>query len=209
MPDVCTGTFILHRAELMQGYRACVSWFYHEDFLERFDGLKPVSDRIFVVDRDRLTCSGGVSSAHLAAFIVERHPQTWPQPLGDAVDEEIDDVVLGQIAAREPLVLRPQPLSDLAHRRDDGNHDGKPRRHGVPPCHSHYETWAQNCFCRSSAMGRVEADRKADFGVVEGSGIRHSAAGETGGRIARTLDASPPERNFVLEARRIAAAFRA
>jgi transcriptional regulator GlxA family with amidase domain len=70
---VCTGTFVLHRAGLMHGYRACVSWFHHEDFLERFDGLEPVSDQIFVVDRDRLTCSGGVSSAHLAAFIVERH----------------------------------------------------------------------------------------------------------------------------------------
>ncbi|WFU38084.1 GlxA family transcriptional regulator [Bradyrhizobium sp. CB82] len=70
---VCTGAFILHQAGLMQGYRACVSWFHHEDFVERFDGLEPVSDQIFVVDRDRLTCSGGVSSAHLAAFIVERH----------------------------------------------------------------------------------------------------------------------------------------
>ncbi|WP_245266698.1 GlxA family transcriptional regulator [Bradyrhizobium sp. WSM1743] len=70
---VCTGAFILHRAGLMLGYRACVSWFHHADFVERFNGLKPVSDQIFVVDRDRLTCSGGVSSAHLAAFIVERH----------------------------------------------------------------------------------------------------------------------------------------
>jgi len=70
---VCTGTFALHRAGLMQGYRACVSWFHHADFLERFDGLKPVSDQIFVVDRDRLSCSGGISSAHLAAFMVERH----------------------------------------------------------------------------------------------------------------------------------------
>lgn len=70
---VCTGTFILHRAGLMQGYRACVSWFHHDDFLEAFDGLTPVSDRIFVVDRDRLTCSGGASSAHLAAFLVDRH----------------------------------------------------------------------------------------------------------------------------------------
>lgn len=70
---VCTGTFVLHRAGLMRGYRACVSWFHHEDFLERFDGLEAVSDQIFVVDRDRLTCSGGASSAHLAAFIVERH----------------------------------------------------------------------------------------------------------------------------------------
>lgn len=70
---VCTGAFILHRAGLMDGYRSCVSWFHHTDFLEQFDGLKPVSDQIFVVDRDRLTCSGGVSSAHLAAYLVEKH----------------------------------------------------------------------------------------------------------------------------------------
>lgn len=70
---ICTGAFILHRAGLMSGYRACVSWFHHDDFLTTFDGLTPVSDQIFVVDRDRLTCSGGVSSAHLAAFLVDRH----------------------------------------------------------------------------------------------------------------------------------------
>lgn len=70
---VCTGAFILHRAGLMDGYRCCVSWFHHADFLEQFDGLKPVSDQIFVVDRNRLTCSGGASSAHLAAHLVEKH----------------------------------------------------------------------------------------------------------------------------------------
>ncbi|HEY3148212.1 MAG TPA: GlxA family transcriptional regulator [Dongiaceae bacterium] len=70
---VCTGAFILHRAGLMDGYRCCVSWFHHADFLEQFDGLQPVSDQIFVADRDRLTCSGGASTAHLAAFLVERH----------------------------------------------------------------------------------------------------------------------------------------
>lgn len=70
---VCTGAFILHRAGLMDGYKCCVSWFHHDDFLEQFEGLYPVSDRIFVVDRNRLTCSGGASSAHLAAFLVDRH----------------------------------------------------------------------------------------------------------------------------------------
>lgn len=70
---VCTGSFVLHRAGLLNGYRCCVSWFHHNDFLEQFDGLEPVSDQIFVVDRDRLTCSGGTSSAHLAAFLVDRH----------------------------------------------------------------------------------------------------------------------------------------
>ncbi|WP_425545474.1 GlxA family transcriptional regulator [Labrys sedimenti] len=70
---VCTGAFILHHAGLMDGYRCCVSWFHHTDFLEQFDGLQPVSDQIFIVDRDRLTCPGGASAAHLAAFLVERH----------------------------------------------------------------------------------------------------------------------------------------
>jgi len=70
---VCTGAFLLHHAGLMEGYRCCVSWFHHSDFLEQFDGLRPISDQIFVVDRKRLTCSGGVSSAHLAAYLVEKH----------------------------------------------------------------------------------------------------------------------------------------
>jgi transcriptional regulator GlxA family with amidase domain len=70
---ICTGAFVLHRAGLMKGYRCCVSWFHRDDFRDEFEGLEPVSDRIFVEDRDRLTCSGGVSSAHLAAHLVERH----------------------------------------------------------------------------------------------------------------------------------------
>ncbi len=70
---VCTGAFMLHQAGLLDGYRCCVSWFHRVDFLEQFEGLNPVSDQIFVVDRDRLTCSGGASSAHLAAYLVEKH----------------------------------------------------------------------------------------------------------------------------------------
>ncbi|MFT3972263.1 MAG: GlxA family transcriptional regulator [Amaricoccus sp.] len=105
---VCTGTFALHRAGLMQGYRACVSWFHHEDFLERFDGLRPVSDQIFVVDRDRLTCSGGVSAAHLAAFIVEKH-------LGRArASKSLHIMILDEAAAEEP-----QPGMPLALGTDD------------------------------------------------------------------------------------------
>ena len=106
---VCTGTFVLHRAGLMHGYRACVSWFHRGDFLERFDGLEPVSDQIFVVDRDRLTCSGGVSSAHLAAFIVERH-------LGRArAAKSLHIMIIDEAMAAE----RPQPGMPLALATDD------------------------------------------------------------------------------------------
>lgn len=70
---LCTGVFILHEAGLLDGYRCCVSWFHRQDFLDRFDTVQMVSDQIFVIDRDRLTCSGGHGAAHLAAFLVERH----------------------------------------------------------------------------------------------------------------------------------------
>jgi transcriptional regulator GlxA family with amidase domain len=70
---ICTGAFILHELGLMAGRRACVSWFHRDDFLARMGGLEPVSDRIFLDEGDRLTCSGGAASAHLAAHLVARH----------------------------------------------------------------------------------------------------------------------------------------
>lgn len=70
---LCTGVFMLHEAGLLDGYRCCVSWFHHQDFVDRFEAVEPVSDQIFVVDRDRITCSGSHGAAHLAAFLVSRH----------------------------------------------------------------------------------------------------------------------------------------
>ncbi|SLN55752.1 HTH-type transcriptional regulator CdhR [Aquimixticola soesokkakensis] len=70
---VCTGAFFLYKAGLLKDYRCCVSWYHHTDFLEQFEGLDPVADQIFVVDRDRITCSGGASSAHVAAYLVDKH----------------------------------------------------------------------------------------------------------------------------------------
>ena len=70
---VCTGAFLLHEAGLLDGYRCCISWFHHSEVVDQFEGLDPVTEQIFVVDRDRLTCSGGVSSAHLAAYLVDKH----------------------------------------------------------------------------------------------------------------------------------------
>ena len=57
------------------------------------------------------------------------HLRRWPRrrsrphavdrraPLGNSIDIEVDDPILGQIALDKSLVLRPQPFGDLAHRR--------------------------------------------------------------------------------------------
>jgi transcriptional regulator GlxA family with amidase domain len=69
---LCTGSFVLARAGLLDGHLTCVSWFHREAFAAEFPKLRIASDQMFVVDRDRLTCAGGTSVVHLAAYIIEK-----------------------------------------------------------------------------------------------------------------------------------------
>jgi len=69
---LCTGSFVLARAGLLDGYLACVSWFHREAFADEFPDCRVVSNQMFVVDRDRLTCAGGTSVVHLAAHLIEK-----------------------------------------------------------------------------------------------------------------------------------------
>lgn len=69
---LCTGSFVLARAGLLEGYLACVSWYHREEFVAEFPHCHVVSNQMFVVDRDRLTCAGGTSVVHLAAHLIER-----------------------------------------------------------------------------------------------------------------------------------------
>ena len=132
---LCTGVFILQEAGLLQGYRCCVSWFHHQDFIDRFQAERPVSDQIFVVDRDRLTCSGGQGAAHLAAFLVQRHigrsaaikslnilmiedalSGERPQP-GQRLDRKpTDDLVKRAVLRMQQNIEMPEPIAGLAAR---------------------------------------------------------------------------------------------
>ena len=74
---LCTGSFVLARAGLMQGRTACVSWYHYQDFVEEFPHQAVVADRLFLDTGDRITCAGGASAADLATFLIERHVG-WP-----------------------------------------------------------------------------------------------------------------------------------
>lgn len=69
---LCTGSFVIARAGLMDGYLTCVSWFHREEFMNEFPGCRVTSSQMFVSDMDRLTCAGGTSVVHLGAYIIER-----------------------------------------------------------------------------------------------------------------------------------------
>lgn len=70
---ICTGGFALARAGLMRGRRCCVSWFHRAEFEAEFPDIEVVADRLFTVDRDRITCAGGTSVIHLASWLIDRH----------------------------------------------------------------------------------------------------------------------------------------
>ena len=106
---LCTGVFILQEAGLLKGYRCCVSWFHHQDFVDRFETEKPISDQIFVVDRDRMTCSGGHGAAHLAAFLVQRH-------IGQAAAIKSLNIMMIENALSGE---QPQPGQQLTRRASD------------------------------------------------------------------------------------------
>ena len=69
--SVCTGAFALARAGLMNGYRSSIHWENLSSIREEFPRTQ-FSSELFVVDRDRLTCSGGTAPLDLMCTLI-RH----------------------------------------------------------------------------------------------------------------------------------------
>lgn len=70
---ISTGTWLLARAGLLSGYRCTIHWEYRPAFVEAFPALN-CTDRLFEIDRNRLTCSGGTAAMDLALrLIADRH----------------------------------------------------------------------------------------------------------------------------------------
>ncbi len=68
-----TGSYYLAKAGLLNGYRCTIHWEDRETLIEEFPKLI-VSTRLFEIDRDRYTCSGGVSPLDLMTFVLRRPP---------------------------------------------------------------------------------------------------------------------------------------
>lgn len=70
---LCTAVFDLAAAGLLDGRRACVSWFHAQDFAERFDSVRVDASQLYVEDGRIITCSGGTGAADVGALVVQRH----------------------------------------------------------------------------------------------------------------------------------------
>lgn len=129
---LCTGSFVLARAGLLDGYVTCVSWFHHEDFTTEFPRLRLVTNRMYMVDRDRMTCAGGTSVVHLAAYLIERHcgrafankalrilledqplPSSTPQPEAKIARKAQDWFVRRAMLLIEQKISQPDPINEV------------------------------------------------------------------------------------------------
>lgn len=67
---LCTGTFALAEAGLLDGYRCAVHWEDAHAMREAFPAIELVNE-LFVLDRDRLTCTGGIGPLDMMLFVIE------------------------------------------------------------------------------------------------------------------------------------------
>jgi transcriptional regulator GlxA family with amidase domain len=117
-----------------------VSWFHYWDFVERFPSMNSdalIADRLFVIDRRRITCSGGRASIDVAAAILLRHFEhatvqkalrillvgemqkgNAPQPHPPGLEPATHPKVKRAILLMEQHVGRSLPLDELAHKLD-------------------------------------------------------------------------------------------
>lgn len=70
---VDTGSYFLARAGLLDGYRCTIHWEDRDVLHERFPHLI-ISNHLVEIDRDRYTCSGGISPIDLMTVLLSRPP---------------------------------------------------------------------------------------------------------------------------------------
>jgi transcriptional regulator, AraC family with amidase-like domain len=69
---LCTGTFVLAEAGLLQGRRVTTHWAYAEELRKRCEGVQVDADRIFIVDGPIWTSAGLTAAMDLALGIVDK-----------------------------------------------------------------------------------------------------------------------------------------
>ena len=70
---LCTASFILARAGILDASRCCVHHLHLEEFRAMYPRVEPVADQIFIAERRVITCAGGNGTTDLALHLIEQH----------------------------------------------------------------------------------------------------------------------------------------
>jgi AraC family carnitine catabolism transcriptional activator len=66
-----TGVFALAEAGLLEGYRVTLHWEATAMFRDQYPDIA-VTEQLYVIDRDRITCAGGVATLDLMCHLIAR-----------------------------------------------------------------------------------------------------------------------------------------
>jgi len=130
---LCTGSHLLARAGLLNGYRCTIHWEDMESFADEHPELE-VTDDIFEIDRNRITCSGGTAALDLTLHMITLEhgaelagkvsEQFIHERIREAHDHQrmalqsrvgvSDPKLLSAIAEMEANLEEPLPLPDIA-----------------------------------------------------------------------------------------------
>lgn len=66
---VCTGTYVLAKAGLLDGYRCAIHWENYDSFREDFPDID-VTQELYEFDRNRFTCAGGTAAVDMMLALV-------------------------------------------------------------------------------------------------------------------------------------------
>lgn len=101
---ICTGSEILARAGLLNGYRCTIHWENMDSLRESFPGII-VSHNLFELDRDRYTCSGGTAPLDMMYHLIARQ---HGQKLAAAISEQFICERIRDARDRQRIPLRLQ-----------------------------------------------------------------------------------------------------
>jgi transcriptional regulator GlxA family with amidase domain len=89
---LCSGTYILAMAGLLDNIRAAIHWEFHDSFMEEFPQVR-LSRNVFVADERIVTASGGSATADLMLHLVEM--QHGPELATEVADQMVYNAVRG------------------------------------------------------------------------------------------------------------------
>ena len=80
---LCTASYVLAKAGLLDGKRATIHWENRDSFIEEFDEVE-LTKSVFVVDGNRMTTAGGTSSIDLMLkLIADDHSEALANEVAD------------------------------------------------------------------------------------------------------------------------------
>ncbi len=68
---ICTGSYVLAKAGLLDGHRCTIHWENLAGFCEDFPDIE-VTSELFEIDRNRFTCSGGTAAIDMMLNVIAR-----------------------------------------------------------------------------------------------------------------------------------------